>query len=422
MNVKLPFNSISKVENTTRDLFFIPKDSNGNELTYLCGNSLGLQPKSVQSYIQTELDDWAKLGVDGHFHGQNPWLDYHKLLTLPMANIVGALPHEVVVMNTLTVNLHLLLASFYKPKGKKYKILTEAKAFSSDYYVIESQVKWHGFDSNSAILEVTGDSDSGYISTASFCESLDKNKDEIALILLGGVNYYTGQYFNLEKITVHAHSLGIRVGVDLAHAAGNVALKLHDWNIDFAAWCSYKYLNAGPGGPGGVFVHERHGLNPDTFRLAGWWGHDSNTRFKMEKGFVPQSGAEGWQLSNAQILAFASLRASLEIFEKAGIDNLIYSSRKLTEQLLEGLHHLNEKYSHVFQVITPTQSHEHGCQISISLPSKAKEVSEFLQQNGVITDYRQPDILRVSPVPLYNSIQDIDMFLVVFEKWFEKQM
>ena len=401
-------------------MFFIPKTSDGQEVSYLCGNSLGLQPKSVLSYLKTELDDWAQLGVDGHFNGKNPWLDYHKLLTVPMASIVGALPHEVVIMNTLTTNLHLLLATFYKPSKSKYKILTEARAFSSDYYVIESQAQWHGFDPKSALLEVQGDPITGYISSVDIQNTLDKHKDEIALILLGGVNYYTGQFFDLKNISSQAHNLGIPIGVDLAHAAGNVELHLHDWNIDFAAWCSYKYLNAGPGGPGGIFIHENHSMDPATFRLAGWWGHETNSRFQMDKGFIPQPGAEGWQLSNAQIMAFAPLCASLDIFYEVGMDSLHNKRIKLSNYLFEGLHKIKGNNGEKFSIITPENSKEHGCQVSISIPKKAKLVSEFLQHSfGVITDYRQPDVLRVSPVPLYNTYEDIDRFTFGFEKWLE---
>ncbi|MGZ5304717.1 MAG: kynureninase, partial [Bacteroidia bacterium] len=313
-----------------RDQFHIPKDKNGKDLIYFTGNSLGLQPKSVRDYIEVELKDWETLGVEGHFHGKNPWFGYHKMFEEPVARLVGALPHEVTVMNTLTTNLHLMMVSFYRPTKDRFNILVEGAAFPSDQYAVESQVRFHGFEPDKSIIEVFPRDGEYTLRTEDILHAIEDNKNELALVLIGGVNYYTGQAFEMEKITEAAHNVGALAGFDLAHAAGNLLLKLHDWNVDFAVWCSYKYLNSGPGGVSGLFVHEKWADDKDLPRFAGWWGYDEGTRFQMKKGFMHMHGAAGWQLSNAQILPMAAHKASIDIFDKVGMKALREKSDRLT--------------------------------------------------------------------------------------------
>ncbi len=416
-----------------REMFHIPKQPNGETVIYLTGNSLGLQPRTTQSYIEQELKDWETFGVEGHFKAKNPWLPYHELLTNAMAKIVGAKPIETVVMNSLTVNLHLLMVSFYRPTAERNKIVIEAGAFPSDQYAVQSQVLFHQQISDSKLqIPGSGENPKSKIQnpksewlielkpregeTTLRIEDIEKtiveNGDSIALILLGGVNYYTGQAFDMKRLTEIGHKIGAVVGFDLAHAAGNLELKLHDWNADFAAWCSYKYLNSGPGGIGGVFVHERHAENFDLPRFAGWWGHDKETRFLMEDKFVPMRGAEGWQLSNPPIFQLAALKASLDIFDEAGIKNLREKSIKLTNYL-EFL--LSEIKDERISVITPKNPESRGCQLSIRVKNADKSLFKAIAEKGVIADWREPDVIRVAPVPLYNSFADILKFAQILE-------
>lgn len=385
-----------------RDQFFFPKHKDQDSL-YFCGNSLGLQPKPVHSYITQELEHWKNHGVEGHFKGDKPWMHYHTFLQTQTAHIVGAAEDEVIVMNTLTVNLHLLMVSFYRPDKKRFKIIMEAGAFPSDQYAVESQVKWHGFHPEEAIVEVAPRVGAQLLRTEDILAAIEQHGDQTALILFGGVNYYTGQFFDLQAITEVGHQAGAYVGFDLAHAAGNVPLQLHNWDVDFAAWCSYKYLNAGPGGPGGVFIHQRHGNNPALPRFAGWWGHDEANRFLMQKGFVPMPGAAGWQLSNAPIFSFAAHRASLDLFAAATMPAL----RKKSEALTGFLAFLIDTLQQPLHIITPSDPAERGCQLSILTKNKGKALFEYLSENGVICDWREPNVIRLAPVPLYNSFQDV---------------
>ena len=387
-----------------RDRFLHPL-LDGKQAIYFCGNSLGLQPRSVSQYVQAELEDWASLGVEGHVHSRNPWLYYHHFMEEQVAAIVGAAsPKEVVVMNTLSVNLNLMMVSFYRPTIKRYKILLEAHAFPSDQYAAEMQARFHGFDPKDAILELPLRPGESTHRTEDILEYVDKNGDDIALILIGGVNYYSGQLFDMQAITRAGHEKGAMVGFDLAHAAGNAPLQLHDWDVDFAVWCTYKYLNSGPGGVSGVFVHERFANRPDLPRFAGWWGNDEKTRFLMEPGFHPQEGAGGWQMSNAQILPMAVHRASLDLFAEAGMDRLRKKSLQLTGYL-EYL--LNQIGSDEFQIITPTNPAERGCQLSIQFHQRGRAFFEALGKAGIIADWREPDVIRLAPTPLYNSFEDV---------------
>ena len=389
-----------------REKFYFPQHE-GKNCIYLTGNSLGLQPKNVQAYVQQELNDWANMGVEGHFTSKHPWLSYHELFPSLLSNIVGCNEDEVVVMNQLTVNLHLLLVSFYRPTQQKFKIICEEKAFPSDQYALESQVRYHGFDPAKAIIEIKPRDGVHTIRTEDITDAIYRNKDELALVVFGGVNYYTGQFFDIKKITEAAHEVNVVAGFDLAHAAGNVELKLHDWNVDFACWCSYKYLNAGPGGVGGVFIHEKHVKNKDLPRFAGWWGYTKESRFKMDKGFEAIPTAEGWQLSNAPILSMAAHKASLDVFAEAGIDKLHAKQKKLTAFLHFVLNDINAKQEKkIINIITPSDPGERGCQVSILMEAKGKEVFRELTRQGVIADWREPNVIRVAPVPLYNSFED----------------
>jgi kynureninase len=391
-----------------RARFFFPKTASGTDCIYLCGHSLGLQPKRTKDYIEQELRDWADLGVEGHFHARNPWMPYHRLLTEQTAALVGAKPEEVVVMNSLTVNLHLMMLSFYRPTRQRHKIMVERGAFPSDQYAVKSQIKVHGYDPELALIEVTPRAGEFCVRDEDVEELIEREGDTIALILLGGVNYATGQAFDMQRITAHGHARGFVVGFDLAHAAGNLPLRLHEWGPDFAVWCSYKYLNGGPGCVGGCFVHERHARAWELPRYAGWWGHDEKLRFEMGPDFQPMAGAEGWQLSNPPILALAPLRASMEIFHEAGMGQLRAKSIALTGYL-EFL--LEEIASPKFSIVTPHDAERRGAQISLRIRDKGKAFCEELACAGVIGDWREPDILRVAPVPLYNSYQDVYEFV-----------
>ncbi|SDR95049.1 Kynureninase [Formosa sp. Hel1_31_208] len=387
-----------------RTQFHMPKDKNGNELIYMTGNSLGLQPKLTKDYINQELEDWAKLGVEGHTDGRHPWLNYHEYLTDTMAEIVGAKPIEVVVMNSLTTNLHLMMVSFYKPTSKRYKILIEADAFPSDKYAVESQLRHHGYDDNDGLI-LWKSREGEELANYDDLENLLKvHGNEIALIMIGGVNYYTGQFFDLKRITNLGHSHGCVVGFDCAHGAGNVQLNLHDSGADFAVWCSYKYLNSGPGSLSGAFVHERHAHRKDLNRFTGWWSHNKDTRFKMRDEFDQLPGAEGWQLSNPPILSMAAIRASLDVFKQAGFQKLCEKSRRLTSYFEFLINTLNNSD---IKIITPHHPEERGCQLSIQVKNADKSLHHKLTEAGVISDWREPDVIRCAPVPLYNSFEDV---------------
>ena len=387
-----------------RQEFHIPKDKKGNEWIYFTGNSLGLQPKITQQYIQQELNDWANYGVEGHFEAKNPWMPYHELLTETMANIVGAKPIEVVVMNTLTTNLHLLMVSFYQPTKKKYKIVIESDAFPSDRYAVQSQLKFHGFDAEEGLVEWEPRAGEELLRMEDLEAILKEQGDEIALLLIGGVNYYTGQYLDIKKIAELGHAKDCMVGIDLAHGAGNIQPNLHESGVDFAAWCTYKYLNSGPGSLAGLFVHEKHANNRDLPRLAGWWNHNKETRFNMRQPFDVMSGAEGWQLSNPPILSMAAIKASLDMFDKVGIDALREKSEKLTGYF-EYL--INQIDSDAIKIITPSNPKERGCQLSVQVKNADKNLHTKLTENNIITDWREPDVIRCAPVPMYNSFEDV---------------
>lgn len=387
-----------------RKQFHIPKDTDGNEMIYLCGNSLGLQPKTTKSYINQELDDWANLGVEGHTHAKNPWLPYHEFLTESMAKVVGAKPIEVVTMNTLTANLHFMMVSFYKPAPGRYKIVIEADAFPSDKYAVESQLRHHGYNDKEGLILWKAREGEELVRYEDLEAIMQEHGDEVALIMIGGVNYYTGQFFDLKRITHIGHKHGTMVGFDCAHGAGNVELNLHDSGADFAVWCTYKYLNSGPGSLAGAFVHERHAHNKTLNRFTGWWSHNKQTRFNMRHDFDQLPGAEGWQLSNPPILSLAAIRASLDIFNEVGIDKLNEKSRKLTGYFEFLLKQLGED---VIRIITPENPLERGCQLSIQVKNADKSLHNKLTKAGVISDWREPDVIRCAPVPLYNSYQDV---------------
>ncbi len=390
--------------NRFREKFHIPKDNQGNNLVYLCGNSLGLQPKNTQKYIQEELEDWAKLGVEGHTVAQHPWMPYHEFLSNTMAKIVGAKPNEVVMMNTLTTNLHLLMVSFYQPTKTKYKIVIESDAFPSDKYAVESQLDFHGFDKKEGLVLWKPSQGEELCRFEDLEKIMETQGEEIALILIGTTNYYTGQSFPIKKITELGHKHQCFVGFDLAHGAGNIQPNLHENGPDFAVWCSYKYLNSGPGSLGGLFVHERHATNPKLKRFTGWWGHNKKTRFNMRQEFDVLQGAEGWQLSNPPILSMAAIRASLDIFEEAGMENIITKQKKLTGYLEFLLHELkNERIS----IITPSNPDERGCQLSLAVKNADRSLHNKLTKARVISDWREPDVIRVAPAPLYNSFEDV---------------
>jgi len=392
-----------------RNEFHIPLKKNGEPHVYMCGNSLGLQPKRTKQFLNQELEDWANFGVEGHFHAKNPWLPYHEFLAESYAKIVGAKNSEVVAMNTLTVNLHLMMVSFYRPTQERHKIIIEGDAFPSDIYAVESQIKHHGFLPESSLIKLRPRDEESAIRTEDIAAIIAAEGDEIALIMLGGVNYYTGQVFDFEIITKLAHAKGINVGFDLAHAAGNIKLELHRWGVDFAVWCSYKYLNSGPGSVAGAFVHEKH-HNANLPRFAGWWGHNKEERFKMPDKFNPITSAEGWQLSNPPILSLAAIRASLSIFDEVGMDKLVSKSKKLTDYLV---FLLNSIETDRIEIITPK---ERGCQLSIRVKNGNKDLFDTITEKGVIADWREPDVIRIAPIPLYNSFQDVFNFYSILKE------
>jgi kynureninase len=394
-----------------RKRFLFPKTADGSDFIYFCGHSLGLQPKTAASYIEQELKDWAQLGVEGHFRATNPWMPYHKLLTEQTAALVGAKPVEVVVMNSLTVNLHLMMVPFYRPTPARHKIVIERGAFPSDQYAVKSQIRFHGFDPATSLIELTPLAGEYCLRDENIEELIDRSGDAIALIMLGGVNYATGQAYDMAGITRAGHARGCVVGFDLAHAAGNLPLKLNEWGPDFAVWCSYKYLNGGPGCVAGCFVHERHARSRDLPRLAGWWGHDERARFESGPDFRAMPGAEGWQLSNPSILSLAVLRASMDIFSEAGMERLRAKSVTLTSYL-EFL--LNQRSSSSFSIVTPQEKDRRGAQLSIRIPKNGHALCERLMQEGVAGDWREPDTFRVAPVPLYNSYRDVFRFVQRF--------
>ena len=393
-----------------RERFFSPKTANGDGV-YLCGHSLGLQPKTAARYIEQELKDWAELGVEGHFGAKNPWMPYHRLLTEQTARLVGAKPLEVVVMNSLTVNLHLMMVSFYRPTKQRHKIVIERGAFPSDQYAVQSQIRFHGFDPADSLIELTPRPGESCLRDDDIDALIEREGDAIALIMLGGVNYATGQAFDMARITRSGHAQGCVVGFDLAHAAGNLQLKLHDWGPDFAVWCSYKYLNGGPGCAAGCFVHERHTREWNLPRFAGWWGHDEQSRFEMGPKFQPMPGADGWQLSNPSIVSLAVLRASMDIFHEAGMERLRAKSVSLTGYL-EFL--LSQNASANFSIITPQDKERRGAQISIRVRQNGRVLCERLAHEGIVGDWREPDTFRVAPVPLYNSYRDVFRFVQRF--------
>jgi kynureninase len=392
---------------TYRDEFHFPK-VNGKQVIYFTGNSLGLQPKRTKLYVDEVMSDWANMAVEGHFYSDKPWWDYQERFAVPLSEIVGAKPSEVGVMNTLTVNLHLLMVSFYNPTPKKYKIICEEKAFPSDQYMFQSQVKFHGFDPKDAIVEIKRREGEANIRLEDVLAKIEEVGSELALVLIGGVNYYTGQVFDMKTITAVGQKQGAYVGWDLAHAAGNIKLDLHDWNVDFAAWCSYKYMNSGPGNASGFFVHEKHHNDKELKRFAGWYGHNKERRFKMEPDFDPVNGADGWQISNLPILSLAPYLASVEMFAEVGMDKLITKRNLITAYLEFVLHEIdNELDGAEFEILTPSNQDERGCQLSVYLHGQGRELFERLMKNGVITDWREPNVIRLAPAPFYCSFEDM---------------
>ena len=393
-----------------REKFLIPS-INGKEQVYFLGNSLGLQSKNIKEEINKILDQWAGFGVEGFFIGKDRWLDYHDQLTKPLSGIVGAKPDEITVMNQLTVNLHLMMVSFYQPKGKRNKILFEAKAFPSDQYMLETHIRSRGLDPAEVLIEVAPRDGEHVIRNEDITAIIDGHSDDLALTLFSGVSYYTGQVYDIKVITEAAHRVGAIAGFDLAHAAGNISLQLHDWNVDFACWCSYKYLNSGPGAMGGVFIHERFHDDKSISRFGGWWGYDKDTRFKMEKGFKPIPTAEGWQISTPSILLYASQKAALRIFEQAGWKELQAKQQTLNNYLWLVLDELNGSLEKkVIEFITPKNSEVISCQVSMLMLKRGKEIFEELGRQGVMVDWREPNVIRMAPVPLYNTFEEVWRF------------
>lgn len=402
-----------------RDRFFIP-NGNGKEKIYFLGNSLGLQPKTARNHMESVLESWHQFGVEGFFEGENPWMDYHQGLAELMAPIAGAYPEEIAVMNALTVNLHLMLQSFYNPDNKRRKILCEAGAFPSDQYLMESQVRLRGLNPAEIIIEVSPREGEDTIREEDILEAIHQNKDEIALVLWGGVNYYTGQVFNIKKITEAAHKAGAVAGFDLAHAAGNIELKLHEWDVDFACWCNYKYLNSGPGAVATAFIHKKF-HHQSVNRLAGWWGYRKDQRFLMKKGFVPGPSADGWHISTPPVLLFACLKASLEIFYEAGMDSIYRKGSAMSTYLIQLLQKIqSETGSDIFRILTPVDEHAKGCQVSLLFKHSGRLVFDHIISEGIFADWREPDVIRVAPVPLYNKFEEIDKFSQVLTDTLEK--
>lgn len=399
--------------NHFRAEFLFPKQDDGSPKVYLCGNSLGLQPKETKNYIEQELKDWAELGVEGHSHAKLPWMQSHEVLAKPMAKIVGARPEEVVIMNTLTVNLHLMLVSFYKPTSKKFKILIESDAFPSDKYAIESQLKFHNIDPKEGLILWKPREGEHLCRHEDFEDLLEQHKDELALVMIGSPNYYTGQAFDLKRITEYCHNHNITVGFDLAHGAGNIQPNLHDIGADFAVWCTYKYLNSGPGSLGGCFIHEKYLKNQDINRFVGWWGHKMESRFNMRVDFDPIPTADGWLLSNPPILSLAGTRSSLEIFDRAGFENIRKKSILLTG-FLEFL--IDELKNESISILTPKSPQERGCQLSIQVQNADKSLFTNMMNEGFVGDWREPDVIRVAPAPLYNSFTDVYDFVQILKR------
>jgi kynureninase len=383
---------------------------NGKNVIYFTGNSLGLQPKRAKTYVDEVMNDWANLAVEGHFYAEKPWWDYHERFANPLSKLVGALPSEVTVMNTLTVNLHLLMVSFYRPTATRYKIICEEKAFPSDQYLFQSQVNFHGYATEDTIVEVKRRDGEHNIRLEDVLATINEVGDELALVLIGGVNYYTGQVFDMKVITEAGHRVGAYVGWDLAHAAGNIELHLHDWQVDFAAWCSYKYMNSGPGNASGCFIHEMHHSNSELPRFAGWWGHNKERRFKMEQQFDPIQGADGWQISNLPVLSLAPYLASVDLFAEIGMEALIAKRNTITAYLEFVLREIDREVHGNFEIITPSNPSERGCQLSVFLHGEGRSLFDYLMKNGVIIDWREPNVIRLAPVPMYTSFEDIYRF------------
>jgi kynureninase len=400
----------------TRSLFFLPEG-----FIYFCGNSLGMQPKATKHRIIQELDDWATLGVEGHLEAKNPWLYYHHLFKNSLARLTGGLPQEVVAMNALTVNIHLLLGTFYRPNREKFKIIIESQSFSSDYYAIVSQIEFHGLNSKDVLIEIKPRENEYLLSTEDILTTIELNAKHLALVWLGGVNYYSGQVLDMKEISAKAHEVGSIVGFDLAHAIGNIPLKLHDWSVDFATWCSYKYLNSGPGGVSGIFVHKNVLAKfPPAFK--GWWGNDEENRFKMEKIFTPSHGVDAWQLSNAPILSMAAHKAALEIFDKIDLDLLFEKTSQMNHCLLNGIEIIQNKYQDCdLKVITPETSQNRGSQTSLVAQKYGKELFVFLKNNKIIADWREPDVIRIALVPLYNTFEEILTFLHILDQFYDSK-
>ena len=399
--------------NKYKNEFHFPQH-NGKDVIYFTGNSLGLQPKRTKKYVDEVMADWANLAVEGHFYANKPWWDYHERFAKPLSTIMGCLPTEVTVMNTLTVNLHLLMVSFYRPTATRYKIICEEKAFPSDQYMFQSQVDFHsrtiGFDPNDAIIEIKRREGEHNIRLEDILAKINEVGEELALVLFGGVNYYTGQVFDMKQITESGHNVGAVVGFDLAHAAGNIALNLHDWNVDFASWCSYKYMNSGPGNASGCFIHQKHHTDTTLPRFAGWWGHNKERRFKMEQTFDPVAGADGWQISNLPILSLAPYLAAVEQFDEIGMDKIIKKRTIITNYLEFILQQIDIEINGNFEIITPSNTTERGCQLSVFFHGEGRSLFDYLMANGVITDWREPNVIRFAPVPLYTSFADIFNF------------
>lgn len=398
-----------------RNRFHMPRHGN-EEVLYFTGNSLGLQPVEASAFIEGELDDWRKLGVEGHFNGRRPWVDYHSYATEDLAHIVGAKPEEVVAMNALTVNLHLLLISFYRPEGRRTKLMIEQGAFPSDRYAALSQMRLHGIDPEDNLIELAPRKGEHTLRVEDIEARIEEEGDTLACVMLCGVQYYTGQWMPMERITTAAHAAGATCGFDLAHAVGNVPMKLHDWNVDFACWCGYKYLNGGPGCTAGAFVHSRHANRPDLPRLEGWWGHSASRRFLMEPEFDLMPGAEGWQTSNAPVLNMAALLASLTEFRKAGMDRLRIKSIALTGFLERGIKSVAEATGANLEILTPEAPESRGCQISVIAHGQGKPLFDHLTKHGVVADWREPAVIRLAPVPLYNRFSDVARFLVILDE------
>ncbi|MDN3669310.1 kynureninase [Echinicola jeungdonensis] len=401
-----------------KDRFIFPKVG-GREAIYFCGNSLGLQPKAVKEYVQKELVQWGDKAVDGHFDGEQPWFNVHERAKKALAHIIGAREHEVVAMNSLTCNLHQLMVSFYQPTGERFKIITEAGAFPSDMYMLESQVNFHGFSPEEAIIELSPRDGEHTLRTKDIIDAIEKNANDLALVMMSGLQYYTGQVFDMQQITQAGHRAGAMVGFDLAHAAGNVLLHLHDWEVDFASWCSYKYLNSGPGNVSGIFVHEKYADQPGLKRFAGWWGHVEEERFQMEKGFKPMYGADGWQVSNGNVLGMAAHQASLDIFYEANIHQLRKKSELLTGYLDFLIREIGGQNG-VLEIITPKELDQRGCQLSLLVHKGGKAVFDELYQHGIVGDWRNPNVIRIAPTPLYNSFEEVFRFAEILNQSLDK--